>query len=206
MDLGAYANIDILEQVLKDNNIEIPRLRGLRLMQNEKIISKDKMDEMVDSIAYSNISSILGREYWGGAYVISLNKQEAFSDYYLIKGPGFCNYIGVRWNRVHGRLRKAMKFEFKKARKRVYEQYEIFNKYAGREDVLYIHARLGRSSWTENRDHKIGEMRQQSWFLEMVHDSFDSTYVDIYAKIQPVDFEELKKKYEDEIILKVILN
>ena len=48
MDLGAYAQIPNLENILQDNNIDIPRLRGLRLMKNEEPITRKEMDEIVD--------------------------------------------------------------------------------------------------------------------------------------------------------------
>ena len=35
MDLFAYSQIDDFDHLLKDNNIEIPRLRGVRLMSQE---------------------------------------------------------------------------------------------------------------------------------------------------------------------------
>ena len=44
MDLGAYANIELLEGIMKENDINIPRLRGLRLMKNEKPISKEDIE------------------------------------------------------------------------------------------------------------------------------------------------------------------
>lgn len=37
MDLGAYVKIKDLSQIMINNGIEIPRLRGLRLMSEEKI-------------------------------------------------------------------------------------------------------------------------------------------------------------------------
>ena len=40
MDIGAYAQIDDLEQIMKDHNIDIPRLRGLRLMKDERPLTK----------------------------------------------------------------------------------------------------------------------------------------------------------------------
>ena len=46
MDLGAYAQIPDLDKVLQDNNIDIPRLRGLRLMKNEEPITRKEMDEI----------------------------------------------------------------------------------------------------------------------------------------------------------------
>ena len=36
MDLFAYSQIDDFDHLLKDNNIEAPRLRGVRLMSQEK--------------------------------------------------------------------------------------------------------------------------------------------------------------------------
>ena len=35
MDLGAYAQITNLEQIMKNNGIEVPRLRALRLMNGD---------------------------------------------------------------------------------------------------------------------------------------------------------------------------
>ena len=94
---------------------------------------------------------------------------------------GFDEPIAVRWDRVHGRRRKAVKRVFKQVRRDVKEQYTLFNSYVGREDVLYIHARLGTTSWT---DEKIkAEITRQPWFLAEVDDSFDSSYCDIYARI-----------------------
>lgn len=42
MDLGAYAQIEELDQVMKDNGISVPRLRGLRLMVEEKPLTKEE--------------------------------------------------------------------------------------------------------------------------------------------------------------------
>ena len=39
MDLGAYSQIDDLNEIAKENNIEVPRLRGYRLMKNEEYIT-----------------------------------------------------------------------------------------------------------------------------------------------------------------------
>lgn len=36
MDLGAYAQIDNLSAIMDRNGIDVPRLRGLRLMSQEK--------------------------------------------------------------------------------------------------------------------------------------------------------------------------
>lgn len=96
--------IEDIEKIAKDNGIEVPRLRGYRLMKYEKPVNVSKM-----------------------------NKQR-----------------------------------------------EIWNKYAGRDDILYIHARIGGNNWPHYHD----QVDTKPWFLEKVDDSFDSTYCDIYAKIK----------------------
>lgn len=46
MDLGAYVQIEELEKVMVDNNIDVPRLRGLRLMENEKPLTEKEIKEL----------------------------------------------------------------------------------------------------------------------------------------------------------------
>ena len=41
MDLGAYIQIDELDKVAKVNGISIPRLRGYRLMKDEKPMGRE---------------------------------------------------------------------------------------------------------------------------------------------------------------------
>ena len=90
--------------------------------------------------------------------------------------------IGFRWDLLHGKKRKNLKFALKKSRKKVLEQFTAHNKYAGRDDVLYIHARIGGGNW----EYYGGEdLKKQPWFLEKVDDYWDDTYCDIYAKIDP---------------------
>ena len=48
--------------------------------------------------------------------------------------------------------------------------------------MLYIHARLGTTSWTDEKTK--AEVTRQPWFLAKVDDSFDSSYCDIYARIR----------------------
>lgn len=59
----------------------------------------------------------------------------------------------------------------------------MWNKYAGREDVLYIHSRMGGGNWKYWNADKRTELMNQPWFLGRVDDCFDSTYCDFYAKI-----------------------
>lgn len=59
----------------------------------------------------------------------------------------------------------------------VRKQCGLWNKYAGRDDVLYIHSRCRGAD---------AEMRAMPWYLDDARDAFDGTYCDIYAKIEPV--------------------
>ena len=62
---------------------------------------------------------------------------------------------------------------------RMKKQFEVWNRYVGREDVLYIHARIGGGNWP----YYFREVVDKWWFIEKVDDSFDSTYCDIYARL-----------------------
>ena len=59
----------------------------------------------------------------------------------------------------------------------VKEQHGMWNKYVGRNDVLYIHSRCG---------YPPEEVLKAPWFLDWVSDAFDPTYCTIYAKIKPI--------------------
>ena len=59
----------------------------------------------------------------------------------------------------------------------------MWNKYVGRDDVLYIHARIGGNNWSYFNGNEI---TRQSWFLSKADDYFDCTYCDIYAKINKI--------------------
>ena len=50
MDLYAYSQIDKLKKYLEENNIDIPRLRGLRLMKEETPVSEEKIKEDAEKI------------------------------------------------------------------------------------------------------------------------------------------------------------
>ncbi len=166
MDLVAYAQIGNLEHIMAACDIHVPRLRGLRLMKDEAPLSLEEIKEEAERYValdmYFNWDRFKRHKYWGedkeGCYII--------------------------WNKLHGKARKRVKFDVKKARRRYEEQYGIWNGYCGRDDVLYIHSRLGGSNW----DYYDGdELTKQPWFLCKVDDAFDSTYCDIYAKIRRSD-------------------
>lgn len=127
MDLYAYSQIDKLKKYLEENNIDIPRLRGLRLMKEETPVSEEKIKEYAEN----------------------------FSKYIILAG-------------------------YEQALKRVKKQYDIFNKYVGK-NVLYVHARVGGANWDF---FGMDEITKHPLYLERVDDYFDSTYCDIYFKLK----------------------
>ena len=193
MDLGAYAQIDDLGQIMKDNGIDIPRLRGLRLMKNEKPVSKEELTGIAEIEGLRRCAWLcraLPPFDWNSTCSCLSDRTDAICEYYLEVpkyDSGIVNHmdpIAIRWDRVHGKKRKAFKYVIRKAKKEVYQQYEMWNKYAGRSDVLYIHCRLGAGNWGYYKGWDIIE--SQPWFLDKVEDYFDNTYMDIYAKIKEV--------------------
>ena len=192
MDLGAYAQIDVLEQIAKDNGIDIPRLRGYRLMKDEQPISKEEIADMMQRCEIDIAKDLCCSDpFWDPNSCCSewSGWTELLKDYYLIKSEepneyGRYPYVGIHWDRIHGWKRRILKFEIKKQKRRIQQQYDIWNKYAGKEDVLYIHSRMGGNNWKYwNLDEKV-ELMNQPWFLDRVDDNWDSTYCDFYARIK----------------------
>ncbi len=197
MDLGAYIQIADLGKIAEANGIEVPRLRGYRLMSEEAPISREEIERATydyemhlcdwaccsipafcaesDTTEFSPRTDRIRKKY---CMTRTLTKQRADGSMYCYE-----EMFGFRWELLHGKRRKALKFAIKKGRKEVKRSLETFNKYAGREDVLYIHARIGGRNWLH---YGGAEIEKQPWFLEKVDDYFDSTYCDIYAKIQNV--------------------
>lgn len=174
MDLKAYAQIEDLEPILKENNIEIPRLRGLDLMVDEKprIFSKEDMRDLELECAEDLCRSI---PFWDPNAGMC-----EYSDYTDYLCDFYVGKDGIRWDRIHGKKRKVLKTYIHNEKNRHQKQVDVFNKYVGRSDVIRIHARIGGYNWVY-----FGgvELSRQPWFLEKVDDAFDNTYCDIYAKI-----------------------
>lgn len=183
MDLGAFANIENLKELSEANGIEVPRLRGLRLMSDEEPISPEEIAKIKSYTAVYELTQLLTAcpRWHTGAWVHSFDPDtDKARNHYLSKDDND-RENGIRWNRLHGKHRKLLKYAIKKRNKRVDKQYSVWNKYIGRDDVLYIHARIGGPNW---KSYGGDEIAKQPWFLEKVDDYFDSTYCDIYAKIK----------------------
>lgn len=194
MDLFAYLQIEDIGKIAAQNGIDIPRLRGYRLMSEEKVISEEEIKETIRQNEIEECERLL-RSVPRFQYNAGVTQYNDRTDYlvrkYLVKekatGIDCCRNeftydktVGFRWDLIHGKNRKKLKFALKKARRAVRRQLETFNKYAGRNDVLYVHARIGGFNWIP---YGGDEIARKEWFLEKVDDYFDDTYCDIYVKI-----------------------
>lgn len=179
MDIYAYLNIEDLSSVAEANGIDVPRLRGFRLMSQERPMTKEEIRETEVSAVrtvYENgcmsVPAFCPDSYW----IEYTLKTEARKKRYLDENGD------LRWELLHGKRRKNMKFAVKKIKNVVRKECEAWNRYAGREDVLYIRARIGGSNWNYFRGY---ELESKPWFLEKADEWFDETYCVIYAKIAP---------------------
>lgn len=191
MDLGAYVQIESLSKIAKDNGIEVPRLRGYRLMKNEESFDIKQIDKK--EIALDCVKELCcGKPFWNpNSDLVRFNDwTDYLCNYYMTKSKddNECKrYTEVRWDRIHGWKRKVLKTYIHNEYMRQRRQWDVWNKYAGKDDILYIHARIGGGNWT----YYSKEVVDKPWFLEKVDDAYDSTYCDIYAKIKPqVENEE----------------
>ena len=187
MDLEAYAQIDELEVIAKKNGIEIPRLRGYRLMKDENPVSKEEIEEMKRKSEIDVAKKLCeSHPFWSAhpKYRIADNWTDWLKSYFLVKEMDgiWPEYTRIRWDRIHGWKRKVLKFEIKKQKRKIQQQFDTWNKYTGKENILYIHSRMGGNNW-KYYDGKV-ELQNQPWFLDRVDDYWDNTYCDFYAKIK----------------------
>lgn len=175
MDLGAYVQIEDLKEILEKQNIQVPRLRGIRLMKNEKIVSQKEIDEMINDEILSIVKNMVEQGFLHGWCSW---KDDTRNDI-LIRNKDR-EVIGYHWNKIHGKKRKKIKFEIKKCKKEYQKQYDLFNSFVGK-DVLYIHSRIGGNNW--NFYHGF-ELVKHPDYLGHCDDAWDGTYCDIYFKIK----------------------
>ena len=181
MDLYAYAQIDELEEIMKANDIEVPRLRGLRLMSKETPEYNYIPDNLEFNVLEDWVASDFGRDKVFQVYS-SWARELTERLSYISKIDDYGDEVRkINWRLLKRKDKKYLKLEIKHRIKEYRKQFETFNKYCGRDDVLYIHARIGGG----NGSYYDGlELSKQPWFIEKVDDAFDSTYCDIYAKIE----------------------
>lgn len=191
MDLYAYSQIDDLDRIAKANGIDIPRLRGYRLMKDEEVMSPEELKELLKNCEIDTAEDLCTSvPFWdlNASAFTSCSQTDAIKKYYLIYDKKLKRYVDIRWDRIHGQKRRILKFAIKQGKRSIKRQFETWNKYVGRDDVLYIHSRMGGYNWKYYE--KKGEITNQPWFLERVDDAWDCTYCDFYAKIDLTKEEE----------------
>lgn len=185
MNLTAYSQIEDLMPVLQSTGIEIPRLRGLGLMKNEEPVNQTDLNEILHSmeiLAVQNLcESFPAWDFYSCCSELCTATDRRIKKYMILDEDG--DSISIRWDRIHGKKRKTAKYAIKQYKKAVIDNIKVFNKYAGRDDVLFVHARIGGDNWNYFNGPSIVASHQA--FLEKVDDYFYSTYCDIYLKIDP---------------------
>lgn len=199
MDLAAYANIENIHRIAKDNGIEVPRLRGYRVMENEKPATDEEIKDMLSKAEIYAADEFCERippfamkprfvEYssrtnWRKENLL-IRETEMWGD------TPHRETVGIRWEKIHGKKRKTLKYMIRKQKKAIMDNVSAWNRHAGEKNVLYIHARIGGGNW----DYYGGaELEKKPWFIEKADDAWDSTYCDIYAK---ADLSGVKEKEE----------
>lgn len=170
MDLYAYSQIDKYQKILEDNKIEIMRLRGLRLMEEEELVTEDGIKERLENDRLEILVNWLQQHS-----DVCWSSEHANDDH-----PAFIwdekheNVIDYDFSKVHGADRQAIKYRWARNERNVRAQFTLFNKYVG-QNVLYVHARQGggnRKWYPIDTKHPM--------YLADVDDAFDATYCDIY--------------------------
>ena len=185
MDLYAYTQIDSLHDILSSTGVDVPRLRGLRLMLEEEPISDEDIAEAIhDEQMYVAERIIQSVPKWSPNSNVTRYNWEtdrACRKYLVHDADG--KVTDVRWELIHGQHKKNMKHAMKIAKRRVLDSFGTFNRYAGRDDILCVHARIGGRNW--GYYNRGGAVSGSDAFIEKVDDMFDDTYCDIYLRIDP---------------------
>ena len=180
MDLFAYIQMGDLDGLAKANGIDVPRLRGYRLMKDEKPVDEAFIQECIKAETEYRLEST--------------DRTISAMIEYLINHD--LSHIRIEAMDLASDLRDYSRYE-----ERLREQYDMWNKYVGRTDVLMIHSRMGGCTYSyidKDGERQTYDLRKQPWFLGCVNDAWDGTYVDIYAEIKtegavPDDTQEGKE-------------
>lgn len=175
MDLYAYMQIEDLGSILKDNNIEIARLRGIRLMRDEEMISQEEINKQVEEQKLCNAKEWLEQKSWN---VWSSDRANRKHKEFIYGELG--EVIGIKWNLVNRKNRNIIKLKNKEDEKRIRDNYNMFNSYVGK-NVLYVHARQGGG----NRYYYPIDTKHPM-YLSDCDDAYDNTYCDIYYDLDKV--------------------
>lgn len=185
MDLFAYMKIADLDRLAKANGIDVARLRGYRWMGDQTPYTEEDIQECLDRFRQSEYSRMEHHaEDLLESIIMRVNAESE------IPGDDLTAEDIDRWKkRREWDIDNALSdltsnwIDIGSYPDRFRKQAEKYNSYCGRKDVLMIHSRVGSGAY---------KYQNESWFLDCVLDAYDSTYVDIYAKltILPEDLPE----------------
>lgn len=186
MDLLAYAQIEEYENLLKNNHIEIPRLRGIDPCESMKPWTDEECRRSIERIRNRICEDLCtAKPFWSSRpeYYELSDWTDYLREYYLVtdKSARRIEVKGIRWDRIHGWKRRRLKTEIHNNIKKFERYVDTWNKYCGCKDVFRIHSRIGGNNWSYYGGEKLV---CQSWYIEKVDDYFDSTYCDIYVRIK----------------------
>ena len=118
---------------------------------------------------------------------------------------GYICKVDINFKNIHGKKRKQIKYAMKKNKIEIPMQATLWNKYVGKKDVLYVHARMGykgsQVEWAEEWNNLINHPDFLGWIPDYIG---DSSYCDIYIRIHPENipdveaFKALMKKAIDD--------
>lgn len=163
---------DFVEAYGKDT-----RSWGFKPMSDEKPVNPEEIAKRKNQYAVEHFENLLAAfpSWWTRstrAYFYDNGTHLRWKHYLTKDEKG--EYNGIRWDRIHGKHRKKLKFELKNCNKEIDKQYKVWDKYAGRQDVAYIYIK-----YYNLKD----EVYNQPWFLETVDDYFEPTYRYVFIKI-----------------------
>ncbi len=195
MDLKAYSQIDELKSILKNNGIDIPRLRGIDLCVNMTPWTKEEVEKTLKDIEIDCCKDLCCSEpFWNPNSWCSTfsSYTDYLCDFYMTTGKKeddgytYDDYVSIRWNRIHGCKRKVLKTYIHNEKKAFLKYVEKYNSYCGKENIVRVHSRMGGKNWTWNNQDWLKrrtEIINSPWFIERVNDWYDGTYCDFYCKI-----------------------
>jgi len=101
MDLGAFVQIEVLDNQAKKNGIEIPRLRGYRLMADESKITPCEIKQRMNEMAVTVCEQLCTAEpFWTSRcdFRVYNSWTDRLRDYYLIRDQAkdYRFYTGIR--------------------------------------------------------------------------------------------------------------
>ena len=110
MDLGAYAQITNLNDLLEFNNIDIPRLRGLRLMANEELVTKEFIQEEINWMSLDIAENMCCSRFIPNAGWIECSpKTRKIRKHYLLYEKGNIFPVGINWKKMAWKEKKRLK-------------------------------------------------------------------------------------------------